>query len=434
MRNRTKILLLAALTLGLTAAAVGVAGYWYAKPSVITMAVGPESTPEHRFATKLAEVLAQSHASIRLKLVVSEAGAQNLSRFAHHEADLVVLRSDERRIPTFARAVAILEEQVLLLITPTKTKFRSLAELGGLKVAVVGRDGRNEAFFRRLLEQYKRGPRQADIRTVPPGTPLDTLLVPGGADLVVVLEPLSRLSGAGDFDDMAQKMKGFTVHPIEEAKALERKVTGLSAETVEAGLVVGAPRIPDDEIDTVALQRILVTRASLPDGQVVELMRALFESSRQLAVEQSFATRIEPPSTEKGALIAVHPGADQYVGSDVKTFFDRYSDLFYLGLSVAGVLGSGAAALYGAVFRKAPLHAGSLARALLDMRDRARSAKGAAELDAIDVELEATLDEVMGGLADDTLSPRGVEAFCLAYDVARDALERARRTLSPPRS
>lgn len=433
MRNRTTILLLTLVTLALSALAVGAAGWWYYKPTVVTIAVGPETSPEHRFARKLADVLVQNRASIRLDLVVSEAGNQNLSRFAHHEADLVVLRTDERRIPPGARAIAILEEEVLLLITPAKSKFKSLADLDRRRVVVLGRDGRNEAFLRRLLEQYKHDPRQVAIRTVPPGTPLAPLLAPGGgADLVVIVEPLSRLSGADDFRELDRDLKGFAVHPVADAKALERKVPGLYAETIEAGLLLGSPRIPDEELDTVALQRVLVARAKMPETQVVELMRALFESGRQLAVEQNFATRIEPPSTEKGALIAIHPGADQYVASDVKTFFDRYSDLLYVGLSAAGILGSGAAALYGMVFRRAPVHAGRHAQAMAALRERARGAADGQELDAIDMELEAILDQVLSGLADGSISPRGLEGFRLAYDSARDALAAARRGMAQP--
>lgn len=429
MRNRTTILLLALLTLTLTGLAVGAAAYWYYQPTTVTIAVGPEKSPENKFARRLADVLAHNHASIRLKLLESETALQNLPRFAQQEADLVILRTDERRIPAWTRAVAILEQEVVLLITPPKSRFKSLADLDRLKVVVVGRDGRNEALLRRLLEQYKHDSRRVDIRTVPPGMSLETLLAPGGGvDLAVVVEPLSRLSGAEDFRELEQKLKGFVVHPIADAKALERKVPGLYAETLEPGLLVGSPRIPDEELETVALQRLLVAKAKMPETQVVELMHALFENGRQLAVEQHFATRIEPPSVEKGGLIAVHPGADQYVAGEVETFFDRWSDLIYVGLYAAGILGSGAAALYGTVFRHGPIHAGRHAPALLMLRNRARAARDGAELKRLERELETELDQVLAGLAEGTISPRGLEAFRLAYDAARDALAEARKT------
>lgn len=430
MRNRTTILLLTLATVGLSA---GVAGYWYVKPALVTMAVPPEPSPEYRFARKLAEVLAQNRASIRLELVPAESGQQGLSRLAQGEVDLALVRSDDRRIPPMARSLAILEEQVLLLITPSRSKVRSLADLAKRHTLVMDRDGRNEALFRRLMEQYRHDGRPASVTAVPPGTPLAPRLGPGGGvDAAILLMPLSRLSGPEDFAAMERDFKGFAVHAISDAKALERKIPGLYAETMEAGLLSGSPRIPDEDLDTVAVQRLLVARAKLPEQYVVEVMRALFENGRQLAVEQTFATRIEPPSSERAAVVAIHPGAQQYVSGEVKTLFDRYADVVFIGLYAAGILGSGAAALYGMVFRRPPVHAGSRAHALAALRERARAARDLGELDTVEAEIEMVLDGVLSGLADGIISPRGLEGFRLAYDAARDAVSASRRVLGYP--
>ncbi|CUW38189.1 Putative TRAP-type uncharacterized transport system [Magnetospirillum sp. XM-1] len=431
MRNRTTILLLILATVALSAAAAGVAGYWYIKPTLVTLAVSPEPSPEYRFARKLAEVLTQNRASIRLELKPTESGQQGMAWLAQGEADLALVRSDDRRIPPMARSIAVLEEQVLLFITPAKSKIRSLADLEKRRTVVMDRDGRNEALFRRLMEQYRHDGRAAAVVAVPPGTPLAPLLGPGGgADAAILLLPLSRLAGAEGFATLERGLKGYAVRPVSDASALERKIPGLYAQTIEAGLLSGSPRIPDDDLDTVAVQRLLVARAKLPEQHVVELMRALFENGRQLAVEQTFATRIEPPSTEKVALIAIHPGAQQYVSGEVKTLFDRYADMVFIGLYAAGILGSGAVALYGMVFRRPPVHAGSRAHALAALRERARAACDGQELDAVEAEIEMVLDGVLSGLADGAISPRGLEGFRLAYDAARDAVAAARRALS----
>lgn len=428
MRNRTRILLLALATALLTSVAVVAANEWYRRPTVISIAVGPEGSPENQFAVKLAEVLRQNHSSIRLAVASSESRGQALHSFSHREADLAIIRTDDRKIPPNARALAVLEHEVLLLIGTKRSKITTLAELQGKKVVVIGRDGRNEAFLRRLLEQYKFDFGRTDIRTMPPGTPMDKLL-PGAADLVVLIYPLSRFGSSADFEGPAQAVKGFTVHPLSDAKALQRKIPGVEAETIEAGLLSGAPRIPDEEIETVALQKILVVRRGLAEQHVVELMKALFESGRQLAVENAFATRIEPPDIEKGALIAAHEGANQYVDSEVKTFFDRYSDLIYIGMSVAGALGSMAAALYGVAFRRRPPMASDRTADAARLGRRIRAATDAAELDAAATELEELLDKLLQGLAEGSVSPHGLESFRLAYDHARDALGVARERI-----
>jgi len=219
-------------------------------------------------------------------------------------------------------------------------------------------------------------------------------------------------------------MKGFTVHGLADAKALQRKVPGLYAETIEAGLLSGSPRIPEDDVDTVALQKILVVRRGLAEQHVVELMRALFENGRQLAVENAFATRIEPPDTEKGALIAAHDGANQYVDSEVKTFFDRYSDLIYIGLSVASILGSMALALYGTVFRHKPPQASDRVAEVLSLCQRIRAA-GPDEIAGLAAELDGVFDQLARGLAEGSISPHGLDAFRLVHDHARELLSQS---------
>jgi len=428
MRNRTKIVLLALATLALTAGVVA-ATSWVGGPTRLSIAVGLPDGAEARFAARLAEVLVQTHAPVRLTVEASDSPAQALMRFARHEVDLAIVRTDERRIPTGARALAVLEHEAILVLGARKAQIETLADLQGHTVSVLGRDGRNEAFVRRLLELYKVEPTRIALRTVPPDTRLAALLAqPNG--LVVMVEPLSRLDAAGEFADLARAVHGVSVHAIGDARALERRVSGLYAETVEAGLLSGAPRLPEDDIETVALHRLLVVRSTVPNSVVVDLMRALFENGRQISVEKSFATRIEPPDTEKGALVAAHDGAGEYVERDVKTVFDRYSDLIYIGMSAGSVFGSAAFALYGVVFRRRRPQASDRLATLAVLREQARTARSAEECDAIEAGLESLVDEVLRGLADGALTSRGLDAFRLACDEGRRALHLARARLA----
>lgn len=424
MRNRGRIILLVMMTLLLTAVAVVGANEWYRRPSIITMAVGPEGSPENSFALKLSEALRQNHSSVRLNVVSSETRSQALHSFTHREADLAIIRTDDRKIPANARALAVLEHEALLLVGAKRAKINTLGDLQGKRVAVIGRDGRNEAFLRRLLEQYKSDFSRTEIKTYLPGTSMEKLL-PVSADVVLLIYPVSRLGLSADFGGLAHT-KGLIVHALGDAKALQRKVPGIYSETIEAGLLSGSPRIPDDDMETVALQKILVVRRGLPEQHVIELMRALFENGRQLAVENAFATKIEPPDTEKGALIAAHEGAAQYVESEVKTFFDRYSDLIYIGMSVAGALGSIAVALYGTMLRHRPQMASERTIEMIALFQRIKAATQAEDLDILDGELDAALNQVLLGLADGSVSPHGLDAFRLAFDHAHDTLKEAR--------
>jgi TRAP-type uncharacterized transport system substrate-binding protein len=197
--------------------------------------------------------------------------AQALNRFERGQVDLAMLRTN-MKVPNHARAVAILEHEVLLMLGPKGSKIKSLADLRGKKVAVIDADGRNESFLRQLLELDDISPTGVTIEAHPPGTAFDKLLAPGTYQAVVALEPLSKIASDKRYEELARHT-GFTLDPVGEAKAIERRSPGTFAETLEAGLLSVAPLIPDDDFDTIGLQWILVARDRLSEATVTELAR-----------------------------------------------------------------------------------------------------------------------------------------------------------------
>ena len=88
-----------------------------------------------------------------------------------------------------------------------------------------------------------------------------------------------------------------------------------------------------------------MARKSLSDQVAADFTKHLFAIRQTLAAELPSAAKIEKPDTDKDAAVPVHPGAAAYLDGELKTFFDRYSDLLYWGLMVMSVLGSGFAGL-----------------------------------------------------------------------------------------
>ena len=122
--NRTQILLFSILTLILTAATVWGGRTWLRNSETLVFAVGEAEGPEARFAARLATVLKNNSSRLRLKIVASGDNAKALQQFDRREANLAMLRTDAR-IPPRARAVAILEHDIFLLISPGGTMLTS---------------------------------------------------------------------------------------------------------------------------------------------------------------------------------------------------------------------------------------------------------------------------------------------------------------------
>ena len=122
--NRTQIVLFSILTLILTAATVWGGRIWLRNSETLVFAVGEANGPEARFAAKLAAVLKNNSSRLRLKIVPNGDNAKALAQFDRREADLAILRTDAK-IPSRARALAILDHDVLLLLSPGNKKIKT---------------------------------------------------------------------------------------------------------------------------------------------------------------------------------------------------------------------------------------------------------------------------------------------------------------------
>jgi len=418
--NRRQLLLFAALTLILTVATVWGGRAWVRNSETLTFAVGDANSLDARFAAKLAAVLKNSSSRLRLKIVPNADSAKALAQFDRRQADLAVLRTDTK-VPPRARALAILEHDVLLLISPGGKKIKSLAELKKKKIAVLADGDNNVAFVRTILEISDNADGGPRVQMAPPNSTIDKLFASGGYGAAIAIAHASKIVKDKSYEQSARR-GGFTLNAIDEAKALARKNPGISEETLTAGMLSSAPAIPDDDLDTIGLQWLLVAQSRMSSTTAGDLARTIYENKAELALADGFASRIEPADTDKDAFIVAHQGAAEYINDDTKSFMDRYSDLLYLGAAALSVIGSIFAGIYTKFTRVAPEKAGELATAILDIGERVEHADSLDRLEALQDELEAILRGAVIGLRDGTISSDGLDTFRLSYEFVRDEI------------
>ena len=165
-----------------------------------------------------------------------------------------------------------------------------------------------------------------------------------------------------------------------------------------------------------------MAQAGLSSPTAGDLARAIYENKAELALEDGFASRIEPADTDKDAFIVAHRGAAEYINDDTKSFMDRYSDLLYLAVAALSIIGSIFAAIYAKITRVAPKKSGELATAILDIGERVEHAKSPDALEALQDELEEILRRAVVGLRDGTISSDGLDTFKLGYEFVRDEI------------
>ena len=418
--NRRQVLLFAALTLILTVATVWGGRTWVRNSETLIFAVGDANSLDARFAAKLAAVLKNSSSRLRLKIVANADSAKALAQFDRRQADLAVLRTDAK-VPPRARALAILEHDVLLLISPGGKKIKSLAELKKKKIAVLADADNSVAFVRTILEISDNADGGPRVQMAPPNSTIERLFASGGYGAAIAIAHASKIVKDKSYEQSARH-GGFTLNAIDEAKALARKNPGISEETLTAGMLSSAPAIPDDDLDTIGLQWLLVAQSRMSSTTAGDLARTIYENKAELALADGFASRIEPADTDKDAFIVAHQGAAEYINDDTKSFMDRYSDLLYLGAAALSVIGSIFAGIYTKFTRVAPEKAGELATAILDIGERVEHADSLDQLEALQDELEAILRGAVIGLRDGTISSNGLDTFKLGYEFVRDEI------------
>ena len=424
--NRRQVVLFAALTLILTVATVWGGRILLRDSETLVFAVGEASGPEARFAARLAAMLKATSSRLQVKIVRYADNAKALGQFDRKLADLAVLRTDAK-IPPRARSIAILEHDVLMLISPGDKKIKSLAELKKKKVAVLA-SGNNLAFVRNVLDIAEGADAASRLQLAPANATLDKLFASGGYGAVIAVDHASAIVKDKNFEQIAKRAP-FTVNAIDEAKALSRRHPGILEETLATGLLSSTPQIPDDDLDTVGLQWLLVGQTTMSANTAGELARTIYENKAELALDDGFATKIEPADVDKTALVVAHQGVTEYINDTAKSFLERYSDLFYLGVAALSVIGSLFVALYTKVTRVAPEKASELATAILDIGERAADTKSMEALDGLQDELERVLRGVVIGLRDGTISSDGLDTFRLGYEFVRDEIGLRRESL-----
>jgi TRAP-type uncharacterized transport system substrate-binding protein len=417
--NGTQIVLFSILTVILTAATVWGTQVWLRNSETLVFAVGGADGPEAHFAAKLAAVLKNTSSRLRLKIAPNADNARALAQFDRREAHLAVLRTDAK-IPPRARALAILEHDVVLVLSPGGKKIKSVADLKKKKIAVLADNDHGAAFVRSVLELSDSPDAASRVQMAPPNTDFDKLFA-SGFGAVVAIEHTSKIMKDKSYEQYA-KGGGFTLNAIDAAKALARRYPAISEETVATGMLSSSPAVPADDIDTIGLQWLLVAQSKLPTTTAGDLARIIYENKAELALADGFASRIEPADTDKDAFIVAHQGAAEYINDETKSFMDRYSDVMYLGVAALSIIGSIFAGIYTKITRVAPEKAGELATAILDIGERTEHAKTLDQLDALQDQLETILRGAVIGLRDGTISSDGLDTFKLGYEFVRDEI------------
>jgi len=342
----TSVLILAS-ALSLLTAAVG-ASYWAWQPTTLRIAVGPQGSDDQKLIQAMAQAFAQKGNRIRLAPITTDGTVESIVLLGAGKTDLAVVRGD-LELPADAQSVAILHRNFVALWSSSgpaakgfkgeAAKIKEIAGLAGRRVGVVGLGQANVILLRVILAESGVNLPKVSVTQFGLDQIADMARDPT-IDAFMMVGPLGEKSISDAIAATARLRGEPRFLPIDVSDTIAERHPLYESEEIPGSAFGSAPARPDDKIETVAINHLIVAPAALSEDTVAAFTRQLFTARPLLARELPSAAKIQKPDTDKDAALPAHPGAAAYIDGTERTFLDKYSDYVWAAIFAISGLGS----------------------------------------------------------------------------------------------
>jgi TRAP transporter TAXI family solute receptor len=431
------LLLLAAglLLFGVAAATL----YYVLQPVTLRIAVGPPGSDDQKLIQAMAQAFARDRSSVRLSPITADGAVESLALLGAAKADLAVARAD-LDMPPDAETVAIVRKNVVVLWSPSglpakgsrkqpAPKIKTIDDLEGHRVGIIGRTQANVALLRVILTESGVAPDKVAVTQF--GTnQIEELARDPTIDAFMAVGPLDSKITADALAATARARGEPKFLPVDVSDAIAIKHPLYESEEIPGSVFNSKPAWPDDKIDTISVNHLIVARKALSETTVAALARQLFAIRQSLAKQVPGAAHIKKPDTDKDAELPVHRGAAAYIDGTERTFLDKYSDYFWAAVLVLSGLGSAGAWLRHFLKRDETEQDTIHRDKILELISRVRVAETPEELLAMQREVDGVLRETLDGYDDGAIEEEDLSAVDLVLEQFHHAVADRRAALS----
>jgi hypothetical protein len=204
--------------------------------------------------------------------------------------------------------------------------------------------------------------------------------------------------------------------PIDVSEAIAQKHPLYESEEIPGSIFSSSPARPDDKIETVSVNHLIVARRELSETAVGGFTRQLFGVRQALARELPGAANIAPPDTDKDAALPAHRGAAAYIDGTERTFLEKYSDYLWGAVLLLSGLGSAGAWFRSYLKRDEKTASVALRDRVLTLAALARDGNSVDELRGMQGEVDNIIRETLNAYDDGAIEEGDLSAFNLALE------------------
>jgi TRAP transporter TAXI family solute receptor len=423
-RRKNSALLLLAAGLFIFTAVAG-ASYLLLRPVTLRIAVGPPGSDDQKLIQGLAQAFARDGSSVRLAPITTEGATESIALLKSGKTDLAVARGD-LDLPANAESVAILRKNVVVLWSPSglapkgskkepTPKIKDINGLAGHRVGVIGRTQANVTLLRVILTESGVDPDKVAITQF--GTnQIAEMARDATIDAFMAVGPLDSKITTDAIADTARARGEPKFLPIDVSEAIAQKHPLYESEEIPGSSFSSSPARPDDKVETVSVNHLIVAPHTLSETSVGTFTRQLFAVRQTLARELHGAAKIEKPDTDKDAALPAHPGAAAYIDGTERTFLEKYSDYMWGALLLVSGIGSGLAWLRHYLKRDEREQNTLHREKLLATISKVREVASLEELAVMQREVDGILRETLECYDDGAIEEGDLSAFSLVLE------------------
>lgn len=389
----------------------------------LSIAAGPADGESFELAQALARVYEATNPDVSVEVFETQGSGENVRLLQAGRVDLATVQADTL-VDEGVRALATLYFDAYQLIARADSQIREVPDLAGHRVAIPPEDSGQNRSFRSLISHYGLLPE--DLIALPMSEDAANFAMQQGqVDAVFRV----RAPGNTSVHELIRQRGDMRLIPIDQPAAMALLNPTIESGSIPRGSYRGHPPLPETDLTTAIVDRILIARETLDPDTVFGLTRMIFEQRSALVARTPLAGLVRPLDAETRIAIPLHPGAQRYYDREKPSILQEHSRVLAALLYVLAILTSGFIALRARLKRSRRIRMKDYNLTLMEIASEAEQALPDADLQTQRTRLMEILREVVHDLDTERVSQEEFDHFSFTWQ-AVDTLLRDRSSRS----
>jgi len=392
---------------------------------VLVIGAGSKKGEAYKFAQAIAEVTTKHFPEVHITIRETAGSKENMELLESGQIDLATVQADIPAVPS-ARIISNLYPDMFQLIVRKDANINSFHDLKGKKMALPSKGGGQWVSFWFTANHY--GIYESDIENIALSSSAAVdAIINGEIDAIFKVRAPRNQTISNIINSCPSKLI-----PINQAAAMKLKQPSLDIGEIPAGAYNGSPLIPEKNLATIAVNRLLIAHKNADKDAVKMITQILFERRLELLKTTSLAGFISQPDWGAGTFIPLHEGAQSFYNRENPSFFVQNADFVALILSVLLMLGSTLLGLRKKISGNKKNLADKHTKELVTIMDGINEKKdiNSPFLNKQKSVLQTMLSEVITELDKDQMTAEGFQFFSFTWDKANDLIKDKEKELN----